>query len=316
MVYRHCRFVFGVCSSLFLLVASLNHLLERSSLEYTEIISKLKHSFYVDNCVSGVFTEQEVGNFISSAKNVLSKGCFNLRNWESNGIGPGVSKCTGDTDLLGIIWNLDRDTLRYSVINKIPQNKGNTTKRTILSFVQQFYDPIGILSAATLLPKIWLQEAWKTKLAWDDLLPPEVYNRFSRWLLEVACLSKIEIPRYIIVSGKSELHVFVDAPKNAYAACIFVRLVAWIKRFIVKCRKSPEDRNGGEISNSEFKNAEKILIRTVQRECFSEPKNVPIINVVKDNEGLLRVKTKITYRKDDPCFLTPILRPENCALTT
>ncbi|GFR11037.1 putative RNA-directed DNA polymerase from transposon X-element [Trichonephila clavata] len=100
-----------------------------------------------------------------SAKTVLSKGCFNLRNWESNFNDPGVSKCTGDTDLLGIIWNLDRDTLRCSVINEIPQNKGNTTKRTILSFVQQFYDPIGILSAATLLPKIWLQEAWKIKLA-------------------------------------------------------------------------------------------------------------------------------------------------------
>ncbi|GFR16276.1 putative RNA-directed DNA polymerase from transposon X-element [Trichonephila clavata] len=157
MVCRHCRFVFGVCSSPLLLAASLNHLLEHSSLECTEIISKLKHSFYVDNCVSGVFTEQEVRNFISSA--VLSKGCFNLRNWESNVNGPGVSKCTGDTDLLGIIWNLDRDTLRCSVINEIPQNKGNTTKRTILSFVQQFYDPIGILSAATLLPKIWLQEA-------------------------------------------------------------------------------------------------------------------------------------------------------------
>ncbi|GFQ65231.1 putative RNA-directed DNA polymerase from transposon X-element [Trichonephila clavata] len=190
-----------------------------------EILSKLKHSFYVDNCVSGVFTEQEVGNFIPSAKAVLSKGCFNLKNWESNANGPGVSKCTGDTDLLGIIWNLDRHTLRCSVINEIPHNKGNTTKRTILSFVQQFYDPIGILSATTLLPKIWLQEAWKIKLAWEDPLSPEMYNMFSRWLLEVACLSKIEIPRYIDVSGKSELHVFVDASTNAYAACIFVRSV-------------------------------------------------------------------------------------------
>ncbi|GFQ95365.1 integrase catalytic domain-containing protein [Trichonephila clavata] len=198
----------------------------------------------------------------------------------------------------------DRDTLRCSVINEIPQNKGNTTKRTILSFVLQFYDPIGILSAATLLPKIWLQEAWKIKLAWEDPLPPEMYNRFSRWLLEVASLSKIEIPRYIIVSRKSELHVFVDASKNAYAACIFVRLVAWIKRFIVNCRDSPGDRNGGEISNSEFEIAEKILIRTVQRECFPEPRNAPTIKVVKDNEGLMRVKAKITERKDDPCFLT------------
>ncbi|GFT91964.1 putative RNA-directed DNA polymerase from transposon X-element [Trichonephila clavipes] len=148
IVYRHCRVVFGACSSPPLLVASLKKLLEHSSLEY-------------------------------------------------------------------------RDTLRCSVVNEIPQNKGNTTKRTILSFVQQFYDPIGILSAATLLPKIWLQEAWKIKLAWDDSLPPEMYNRFSRWLLEMACLSKIEIPRYVNVSGKSELQDFVDASKNRLCGLYF-----------------------------------------------------------------------------------------------
>ncbi|GFT78924.1 uncharacterized protein TNCV_3093231 [Trichonephila clavipes] len=50
-------------------------------------------------------------------------------------------------------------------------------------------------------------------------------NRFSRWLFEVAYLSKIEIQRYANVSGKSELHVFVDASKNAYAPCISVRSV-------------------------------------------------------------------------------------------
>ncbi|GFY64908.1 uncharacterized protein TNIN_215831 [Trichonephila inaurata madagascariensis] len=97
--------------------------------------------------------------------------------------------------------------------------------KIILSFVQQFYDPVGNSYAATLLPKIWLEESWKIKLARDDPLPPETYNRFSKWLLEVACLSKIEIPRYVNVSKMSELHVFVDASKNAYAACVFVRSV-------------------------------------------------------------------------------------------
>ncbi|GFW15338.1 integrase_H2C2 domain-containing protein [Trichonephila clavipes] len=94
-----------------------------------------------------------------------------------------------------------------------------------------------------------------------------------------------------------------------------IGLVAGIKRFIANCPKRPEDRNGGEISNSEFENGEKILIRTVQRECFPEPRNLPIINVVKNNKGLLRVKTKITECKDDPCFLKSILLPANCALT-
>ncbi|GFY77310.1 putative RNA-directed DNA polymerase from transposon X-element [Trichonephila inaurata madagascariensis] len=95
-----------------------------------------------------------------------------------------------------------------------------------------------------------------------------------------------------------------------------IRLVAGIKRFIANCCKRPEDRKRREISNLEFESVEKILLRIVQSECFFEPRNVPIINVVKDREELLRVKIKITERKDDPYFLTPILLPANCGLTT
>ncbi|GFY59431.1 integrase catalytic domain-containing protein [Trichonephila inaurata madagascariensis] len=56
IVYRHCRLVFGVCSlsSPFLLAASINHLLDNTPSKYMDIVSKLSHSFYVDNCVTGV----------------------------------------------------------------------------------------------------------------------------------------------------------------------------------------------------------------------------------------------------------------------
>ncbi|GFY46840.1 uncharacterized protein TNIN_269831 [Trichonephila inaurata madagascariensis] len=62
------------------------------------------------------------------------------------------------------------------------------------------------------------------RLNWPGMtLYPQ--DRFSRWLLEVAGLSKVEIPRYLNVSGKSESHIFVDASENAYAACVFTRSV-------------------------------------------------------------------------------------------
>ncbi|GFV06442.1 DUF1758 domain-containing protein [Trichonephila clavipes] len=53
-VYRHCRVVFGVSSSPFLLAAVLVHLLENVPADDTQLGSKLKLSFYVDNCVAGV----------------------------------------------------------------------------------------------------------------------------------------------------------------------------------------------------------------------------------------------------------------------
>ncbi|GFR33213.1 hypothetical protein TNCT_13881 [Trichonephila clavata] len=73
---------------------------------------------------------------------------------------------------------------------------------------------------------------------------------------------------------------------------------------------------GEKSPTQNLRTAKKILIMTVQKECFSNPRNVPLIIVGKDNEGLLHVKSKITKRKGDSCFLTPILLPANCALTT
>ncbi|GFW01392.1 integrase catalytic domain-containing protein [Trichonephila clavipes] len=45
------------------------------------------------------------------------------------------------------------------------------TKRLILSVVQKIFDPIGLLTPTTLLPKLLLQNLWKLKISWDHELP-------------------------------------------------------------------------------------------------------------------------------------------------
>ncbi|GFS45314.1 integrase_H2C2 domain-containing protein, partial [Trichonephila inaurata madagascariensis] len=84
LVYRHCRIVFGLNSSPFLLNASLKHLLDNAPSEYCDVVEKLKCSFYVDNCLSGVHNVTEEEYFIDAAKKVLSKGCFDLRGWQKD----------------------------------------------------------------------------------------------------------------------------------------------------------------------------------------------------------------------------------------
>ncbi|GFT00488.1 putative RNA-directed DNA polymerase from transposon X-element [Trichonephila clavipes] len=44
-IYRHCRVVFGICSSLFQLSACIDHLLENSPARFDDVTQKLKHSF-------------------------------------------------------------------------------------------------------------------------------------------------------------------------------------------------------------------------------------------------------------------------------
>ncbi|GFX50307.1 uncharacterized protein TNCV_338421 [Trichonephila clavipes] len=112
LVYRHCRVVFGVSSSPYLLNASIMHLLENCNSECKEVAQKLKSSFYVDNCVTGVFSADEIEIFIEKTKLIMSEGCFNLRIFESNVASKSVDKHSGETFILGIIWDLDNDVLK------------------------------------------------------------------------------------------------------------------------------------------------------------------------------------------------------------
>ncbi|GFY09791.1 uncharacterized protein TNCV_3697531 [Trichonephila clavipes] len=68
-----------------------------------------------DNCVTGVNSIAQQEEFVSRSKEILSRGCFNLRNWESNVESKHISKSTGTTKLLGIIWDLDKDTLKCKI---------------------------------------------------------------------------------------------------------------------------------------------------------------------------------------------------------
>ncbi|GFW85325.1 integrase_H2C2 domain-containing protein [Trichonephila clavipes] len=77
-----------------------------------------------------------------------------------------------------------------------------------------------------------------------------------------------------------------------------------------------EERKLSELSSDDMENSERVLIRLVQDKMFPNLKSIPIVNVFKDNEGIIRVKTKITERKDYPNFIAPILMPSKCLLTT
>ncbi|GFV07338.1 integrase catalytic domain-containing protein [Trichonephila clavipes] len=97
------------------------------------------------------------------------------------------------------------------------------TKRLILAFVQKIFDPIGLLTPATLLPKLLIQHLWKMKIAWDSELSPKDVNVFLKWFRDLYVLKDVTLSRCMIINSTSELHVFVDASKEAYAACVFVR---------------------------------------------------------------------------------------------
>ncbi|GFQ99237.1 integrase catalytic domain-containing protein [Trichonephila clavata] len=45
----------------------------------------------------------------------MARGCFNLRGWESNVPGRYISRSSSLTSLLGLLWDLDKDTLKCNL---------------------------------------------------------------------------------------------------------------------------------------------------------------------------------------------------------
>ncbi|GBN28275.1 hypothetical protein AVEN_260534-1 [Araneus ventricosus] len=94
-----------------------------------------------------------------------------------------------------------------------------------------------------------------------------------------------------------------------------IRVFAWILRFVNNCKVVNGKCKDSELSQSEIEYSEKKLFRLVQSYYLSDAKSSNFIETFLDNEGILRVKTKIINRNDDRSFLYSILLPEKCEFT-
>ncbi|KAF8763136.1 hypothetical protein HNY73_021348 [Argiope bruennichi] len=107
--------------------------------------------------------------------------------------------------VLGLLWNLPKDTISLDLKSLMKEDKGPITKRKILSTVHRIFDPIGFSCPVTLEPKSLLQECWKLGLSWDAELPLLITERFERWKMKLPKLNDLEIPRCISQSEKSAI---------------------------------------------------------------------------------------------------------------
>ncbi|GFV65521.1 integrase_H2C2 domain-containing protein [Trichonephila clavipes] len=135
-----------------------------------------------------LYNTSELEHFIEQAKCIMNKGFFNLRGFESNVDCKNVDKHSGHSSVLGIIWNLDNDVLKCCADLEPLTCEVRITKRFILSVVQKIFDPIGLLTPTTLLPKLLLQNLWKLKISWDHELPPNCKKEFLAWFKDTSVL--------------------------------------------------------------------------------------------------------------------------------
>ena len=100
------------------------------------------------------------------------------------------------------------------------------TRRIISSSLGKVFDPLGLVTPVTLLPKILFQKTWDGTLNWDDDVGATITSQFLYWMESLKDLSQLHIPLLVtsVVTFKPKnfkLHSFVDASEKAYGAAIY-----------------------------------------------------------------------------------------------
>ncbi|GFR15006.1 integrase catalytic domain-containing protein [Trichonephila clavata] len=183
---------------------------------------------------------EELEQLKSQSIEIMKEGAFELRCWASND-----SKEDQDKQMvLGLSWDVISDELSCKLPSNIDCTQGKpVTKRVLLSVINSVYDPIGFTAPALLLPKLLMQEAWRGKIGWDEVLPVE--HKYRLWERTMHFMSKCAISRRLFAENYDDftVHIFTDASAYAYAACAFLRCEfkgqVTVKLMAAKARLAP-----------------------------------------------------------------------------
>ena len=136
------------------------------------------------------------------------------------------------TKVSGILWDQNSDKMVFdlTVITADAQLE-HTTKRSVLSTIAWFYDPLGLLSPITVPLKQIYHVVCKMKVNWDAQLPQEIRSKWGELMQDIAANTVVDIDCCVLSDLldndiiKFELHGFSDASNIAYGAAIYLRVV-------------------------------------------------------------------------------------------
>ncbi|XP_072389396.1 uncharacterized protein [Diabrotica undecimpunctata] len=223
---------YGTASASFLATRCVQEVAHIYSDKFPDISSIILRDFYVDDLHTGASTLDELKRIQSLTTELLSKHGFHLSKWKSNSTELKIDNIDNTpldigsnetVKTLGLFWNPKLDVFFFNV--QPTANNSRITKRHILSAISKIFDPLGLLAAVTITAKIILQDLWRLKISWDEVVPMNIHTKWSNYQSQLVNLNKLQFPRYITVSNFTsiQLHGFSDASTAAYGACIFIR---------------------------------------------------------------------------------------------
>lgn len=193
----------------------------------------IQHDFYVDDLLTGSDSEKELSDIKDSVSEALAKGGFHLRKFRSNSSNllPHDSKnknfMISSTDsTLGLGWDTSSDQLNFPFkVASIDVDNSIVTKRSILSASLKTFDPLGLLSLFTIIPRILIQQLWSLKIDWDMPVPEDIKKAWKTFIDNFKYFEMLKLPRQVLCNNPKsiEMHAFCDASQRAYGACVYIK---------------------------------------------------------------------------------------------
>ena len=208
-VYRMLILTFGVNSSPFLAIVTVNAHVNKYAETFPDTTREILNNMYVDDYLTGADTDNSALKLQQEMSDIMMAAAFNLTKWASNlklvmdGIDPDkratslLVECDSREPLkaLGVSWDLISDCFSVQSLHQLKVFHP-MTKRSLLSLASRMFDPMGLISPFTVRTKILFQELWRRGLEWDDPLDSDIKQEWSLWKSELLQLKDVTIPRW------------------------------------------------------------------------------------------------------------------------
>ncbi|XP_055590278.1 uncharacterized protein LOC129742404 [Uranotaenia lowii] len=233
---------YGTSCAPYLATKTLQQIAQHNRSSYPECAESIEHNFYMDDWLAGGNSAADVIQKQKIVTKLLAASGFVLKKFASNSqevlaeIPPEDLVVAQLHDLqdeqtvstLGLVWDPMTDSLRFKVQISLPAV--NLTKRKVMSYIAQIFDPLGLVGPTITIAKLFMQRLWALKIddqicEWDTPLPTKLQDEWKAFHNTLFLLSEVRIPRFVSLTDavNIQLHFFADASEDAYGSCCYVR---------------------------------------------------------------------------------------------
>ncbi|XP_052757764.1 uncharacterized protein LOC128202232 [Galleria mellonella] len=232
---------YGMKSSSYLSTRCLLELTKLFSQEFPIASFILRNCTYVDDILYSSSDLSEIKEAKQQLQSLLQKGSFETHKWSAND--PEIlsdvpiskqhfdelelQKDNYSMKVLGLNLDVKNDWFNITCPETIDIK--SVTKKSILSCIAKFYDPLGFVCPIIVKAKIIMQKLWAEGISWDASPSDHVKEEWLFFIDGLKAMEPIHINRNIPIplgSKAVQLIGFADASsKIGYGCCVYLRTV-------------------------------------------------------------------------------------------